>query len=427
MDIQRLKQLTGQAPSLVEQWKEVKLGKQDSTKQNGKKVTDNNKTPKNQSAQDVSTDKLEVDAELVDVDNKATTAKAGSKDAAGQKAKAKTERLYHTVSIGDNGAPNVDNNTKLDVVDVEKWGEGYVVASTDNIYIAEYETTLVGTADIEHAVVFKSVEHATVIANMFESVEIRKVKSAISSLFEQADSSEDFLTESVQLVGVKVTVRGSEDDVSSKLEQFLSSLGCACEIHSTDQVGRNAIVKVKCSETEDFKELCDKIHDGFTDFDILDCVPIHNLGESAQLQMILSEGMRDEINDRIRSGKVVQFSIVLNGETLTGHVEQANQSVVHVSLTDKSLERHGGLTKNIVIPVEVESLKWSDEHPNRVIGVSKNLGVQREPKEEPARLPTVKPGNVNDKSTWALDMSGTNAPKGKPLAEYVKEVRATKR
>lgn len=427
MDIQRLKKLTGQAPSLVEQWKEVNLKKQNETKQSKKKVADNNKTPKNASAEDVSTDKHEIAAELVAVDNKATTAKAGKKDAAGQKAKAKTEKLHHTVSIGDNGAPNVDDNTTLDVVDVETWGEGYVVASADNVYVTEYETSLVGSTDLEQAVVFKTLEDATVVANMFETVEIRKVKSAVASLFEMANNSDDFLAESVELVGVKVTVRGNEKDVATKLEAFLSGLGCACEIHSTDQVGRNAVIKVKCSETEDFKELCDKIHDGFTEFDILDCVPIHNLGESAQLDMILSEGMRDEINDRIRAGKVTQFSIIIDGETLTGHIDQANQSVVHVSLTDKSLERHGGLTKNIVIPVDVETLKWSDEHPNRVIGVSKNTGFRREPKEEPARMPTVKPGKTDDASTWALDMSSEDAPKGKPLAEYVREVKTTKR
>jgi hypothetical protein len=182
MDIQRLKRLSGQYDSLSEMWKEVKVDTSTakSTKASAAKTKENNKdVGKNKAATEINSNKDKIAAELIDIDDSSITPEEGKMDAAGQKAQGKTERQFHTVVIGDNGAPNVSDETEIEELDTETWNESiaFVVTSEEGkVYVAEMtETNVVGVDNVESALLFKTLEEAQEAAERFEIAEVRQV------------------------------------------------------------------------------------------------------------------------------------------------------------------------------------------------------------------------------------------------------------
>lgn len=341
MDIHRLKRLTGQYTSLSEMWKEVKVDTSidKSTKASHLKMQQNNKDVKNTPIEKAATDKLKVQAELVDIDDSSITPKEGKKDAAGQKASGKTERQYHTVVIGSNGAPMVSDTTELDTVDVETWGEGYVVVSPENVYVSAItESDVVGVNGIENALFFKDQETAEVVASMFEEVEIRRV--TIQDPFSK-EFNGDALEESLNVVDV---------------------------------------------------------------------------------QLVLSEGMREEIQQRIDDGKEIQVSLMYGGDAFYGHLTALRDKVIQVRPTPKTATRHGVQERTVIIPVDVETLHWDEKHANRLVGKARDLEVSK-PEQKPAPQQPAPTGKADDPSTWAIDMSSWSGPSGETLAETFKKLR----
>ncbi len=396
MDIERLKKLSGQGGTLVETWKQVKVADNASkaASQSAKKQKENNTTGSNKTATDVrTTDKQsdianDVSAELVDTDDTSLNAKDGKKDAAGQKVIKAGERLYHTISIGDNGAPKIDDSTTLDTVDTEKWGEygeGYVVSSTEgNVYVSEItDQILLGSADISEALVFETMDAAEVVAKLFKHAEIRKVEKVHPLLAAAEDCNDDFIAE-------------DEDK------------------HTASELS----IKVK-----------------------------------------LDESIKDDINDRIKSGKSIQMSVNYNGKNLTGHITQANDGVLRIHPTAKTQKRFNLSDKEIIVPVDHNALHWSDDHADRIVGFAKDTkgdlapdsnlsvddtkgshagstgrgtkadfttafkGQKKSPKKAAATWGTKDAsGRFDDPKSWGIT-AGFNGPDGKSLNEYASEIR----
>jgi hypothetical protein len=330
MDVNRFKKVTGQM-SLLEYWKEINpMADYDSKKSNEDKAESNNKDVENKDILDVRTiDKdadisNEITSELVDTDDSSISPEEGKKDASNQKVIKAGERLYHTVSIGANGAPNVNNYTKLDYVDVESWGdysEAYVVSPNedDKVYISEVsETTLTASNDIMNAMIFESVDNAKLLAEMMDiECSIIKVNKVISE--SEVDKCE-------------------EDDYNEDKTETKSMFSKDLDLD-------------------------------YNDFDFT------NISKTEAMVLMmdtLTEDMKTEINDKIKSGKKVQLNVKFNGGLLSGYITQATSGLLHLIPTANAKKFYKIIDKQVIVPVDLKDISWSDKHTDRVIGKAKN-------------------------------------------------------
>lgn len=418
MDIQRLKRLSGQYSSLSEMWKEVKVDTNvdKSMKAARSKAKENNAEVKNSNFDKVDLGDQETAAELVDTDDSTITPKEGKKDAAGQKAdsKAKGERQFHTVVIGDNGAPNVSDSTTIDTVDVETWGEGYVVASSD-AYITEYtQDNIIGGEKLNDAVFFKTQEMAEAVAAMFEDVEVRKVTAP-----------DPFLSES----SVHVVVDSPNEEVVGSMKDFLKDHK-GVSIGKHDHEGETQNVMLNCTDDCDVDAVCSALKKKFKD-EIKSCkVMKESVEDLAVDASFLSEGMKEELEDRLKQGEEIQVALQSRGEVFSGYIKQVRDKMLHVQPTEKTRERFKTQERTVVIPTDVESLQWSEKHANRVVGRARELSFNKP--DNDMKNPFMKnrdqdampqKGKADDPSTWAIDMSSWNGPEGSKLTEMVKKMR----
>lgn len=416
MDIQRLKRLSGQYSSLSEMWKEVKVDtKTDkSMKAARSKAKENNADVKNSNFDKVDLGDQETAAELVDTDDSTITPEEGKYDAAGQIATGKTEHQFYTVVIGDNGAPNVSDSTTIDTVDVGAWGEGYVVASEDNVYITEYtKDSIVGGDKLEHATFFKTQQMAELVAENFDNVEVRKVTAPDPFLFESS---------------VHIVVDSPNEEVVGSMKDFLKKHD-GVSISSHDHEGETQNVMLKCTDDCDVKAVCDALKDKFKD-EIKTC---KTMKESAQALAVdgsfLSESMKDDLQSRLDQGEEIQVALQSGDDVFSGYIKEVRDKMLHVAPTEKTKERFKTQERVVIIPTDVESLQWSEKHANRIVGRARELSFDKSQSDmknpfmadREQQAPTQ--GKADDPSTWAIDMSSWNGPQGSKLTEMVKKMR----
>jgi len=468
MDIAHLKRLSGQPTSLNEMWKEVKVAdQQKSAKKSAKKAKENNVDSKNKAAKDVRTTDAKADiandvsAELIDVDDTSITPKDGKKDAAGQKTIKAGERLFHTVSVGDNGVPKVDDSTTIDTVDVETWGdygEGYVVSSTNGkVYVSEMTNqAIIGSAKLSDAVIYETECAADIVAKLFKHAIVRKVQK-LHPLMEAADDCDDdfeSLNEAVETTredplvviwGVPKSTKYPEQGLTGHM-----NLSTAAKIYRFDTTGvaeaiNNAApgqrIEVKGEEKSIWLEPSQHNSKYFEACDF-------------SVRCNLTEGMRDDINDRLHTGKKVQLSVNYNGRNITGHVVSVGKSTIRIRPTEKAKARFKIQDDEVIIPIDDRAIRWSDDHPDRIVGFAKdtqgalastdmrgtraqfstaNPGQQKTPAKQQASRPgrgtkanfgqgTNKQGKLDDPDSWGLT-AGFNGPDGISLSEYAFSIR----
>ena len=118
----------------------------------------------------------------------------------------------------------------------------------------------------------------------------------------------------------------------------------------------------------------------------------------------LTESMANEIKDKLAQGVNIQLSVLFKNDNFSAHIVSVDNNKLTVRPTSITREKYGIKKRESVLPLDIESLEWSDKHDDRVIGTAKPVEY-----------------DVSDQM-GDIQVAGLSVI-GKPLTEMARQIR----